>query len=328
MTRQDVWRGNPGFLGNLVFVLILLVLLFPAKGEASDYPAKPIQVVVGTPPGGPADAAARIVAEESSKELKVPIVVMNKAGASGSISAAYVAGAKPDGYTILVGMSMSLSAGFALLPDIQYKLSDFAPVARHVVFPILIAVRADAPWKTLREFVEDAKRNPDKYKSGSDGGGTALPWEAVLQSSNLRVAHAMYKGSAPNIADLLGGHIGISTTVLTPLVPQLEARKVRILASSSKMRDFPEVPTLAESGYPDAPKDFWNGFLAPAGTPEPIVDKLSGTFRKALNNPAIQEKLARIGLSASYQGPAEFREYLQKEYEMYMNFAKKYNIRL
>lgn len=323
-TRQDIRKTS--ILGKLVFVLVLFVPLIPATGQ--DFPARPIQVVVGTPPGGPADAAARLVAEESSKELKVPIVVVNKAGASGSISAAYVAAAKPDGYTILVGMSMSLSAGFALLPDIQYKLSDFAPVARHVVFPILIAVRTDAPWKTLREFVEDAKRSPDKFKSGSDGGGTALPWEAVLQSSSLRVAHAMYKGSAPNIADLLGGHIEISTTVLTPLVPQLEAKKVRILASSSKMPEFPGVPTLAESGYPDAPKDFWNGFLAPAGTPKPIVDKLSGSFMRALNNPAIREKLAKIGLNASYQGPEEFREYLQKEYEMYMSFGKKYKVRL
>lgn len=323
---ENSWWKDATVPGNLFFASILLVLLVPAGGMAADYPAKAIQLVVGTPPGGPADAAARLIAEESSKELKVPVIVANKAGASGSISAAFVAGSKPDGYTILVGMSMSLSAGFALLPDIQYKLSDFAPIARHVVFPIVIAVRADAPWKTLREFIEDAGRNPDKYTSGSDGGGTALPWEAVLKTSNLRVAHTMYKGSAPNITALLGGHVGISATVLTPLLPQLAAKNVRILAASGRMKEFPDVPTLRELGYRDAPEDFWNGFLAPAGTPGPIVEKLSRTFKKVLDDPAMRAKLTTIGLTASYQDPREFGEYLRKEYETYMNFGKKYKI--
>jgi tripartite-type tricarboxylate transporter receptor subunit TctC len=319
------WGSNPGIARGLA--LAVFAFAAPAAAAAPDFPTKPIQIVVGTPPGGPADAAARAVAEESAKELGVPVVVTNKPGASGAVSAASVAGAKPDGYTLLVGMSMSLSAGFALLPNISYKLSDFAPVARHVIFPILIAVRTDAPWSSLKEFIEDARKNPDKYTSGSDGGGTALPWEAVLKTSNLRVAHTMYSGSAPNITALLGGHIGISATVLTPLLPQLEAKKVRLLAASGRMAQYPGVPTLHELGYTDAPQDFWNGFLAPAGTPASVVEKLSATFKRALENPATRDKLTKVGLTASYQNPAEFGGYLQKEYETYMAFAKKYKIR-
>lgn len=301
----------------------LLALLFPATGGALDYPTNPIQIVVGVAAGGPADSAARIISEELTKELKTPVVVLNKPGASGAISTSLVASAKPDGYTILVGMTMSLSAGFPLLPDISYKLSDFAPIARHIIFPLVVAVKSEAPWKSFKEFIEDAKKNP-KYKSGSDGGGTALAWDAILKPLNLDVVHIMYNGAAPNFTALLGGHIDISATVLTPLLPQLEAKKVRLLTSSSKLSRFPDVPTMTELGYPDASRDFWNGFLAPAKTPQPIIEKLSEAIKKAMDNPEVKAKLEKIGVIPSYQGPKEFGKFLQKEYEIFMALGEKY----
>ena len=315
-------RGFSPWVGLSIF-LSSLTLLLPAIGRGFDYPTRPIQIVVGTAAGGPADAAARILSEELTKELKNPVIVFNKPGASGTMATSFVAGAKPDGYTILVGMTMSLSAGFPLIPDISYKLSDFAPIARHIIFPLVVAVRSEAPWKTLKDFIEDAKKNP-KYKSGSDGGGTALAWDAILKPLNIDVVHIMFNGSVPNFTALLGGHIDISATVLTPLLPQLEAKQVRLLASSSKLDKFPDVPTITQLGYPDASRDFWNGFLAPANTPKPIIEKLSETIRKTMNDPAVNAKLVKIGVIPSYQDPNEFGKYLQTEYEIFTALGKKY----
>ncbi len=177
MERKNKW---PGPIGVGIIFFFLAMALGTSAGSQEKFPTRPVNMIVPAAPGGGTDIMARILADATEPFLGQKIVVVNKAGGSGTIGVDAIFQAKPDGYTILVGMSMSLSAGFALLPDIQYKLSDFAPVARHVIFPILIAVRTDAPWKTLGEFVEDAKRNPDKFNSGSDGGGTALPWEAVL----------------------------------------------------------------------------------------------------------------------------------------------------
>jgi len=306
----------------LVF-LTFLVFLFPATGKTLDYPTRPIQVVVGTAAGGPADSTARIISEELTKEFKESVVVLNKPGASGTVATSFVAGAKPDGYTILLGMTMSLSAGFALFPDISYKLSDFAPIARTTIFPLVVAVRPDAPWRSFNDFIEDAKKNP-KYKSGSDGGGTGLAWDSILKPLNLDVVHIMFNGSVPNFTALLGGHIDICATVLTPLLPHLEAKKVLLLASSSKLRDYPDVPTMAELGYPDASRDFWNGFLAPAKTPQPIIEELSKVIRKVMNNPGVNEKLVKIGVIPSYQYYNEFGKYLQKEYEIFVALGKKY----
>ena len=309
--------------GTHLIFFVLWVLLFPAIAGALDFPARPIQIVVGTAAGGPADATARILSEELTKELKESVIVLNKPGASGTLATSFVAGAKPDGYTLLVGMTMSLSAGFSLIPDISYKLSDFAPVARTVIFPLVVAVKSGAPWKDLKDFIEDAKKNP-KYKSGSDGGGTALAWDAIIKPLNLDVVHIMFNGSAPNFTALLGGHIDISATVLTPLLPQLQAKQVQLLAASSRLKDYPDVPTMVELGYPDASRDFWNGILAPAHTPQPVVEKLSEAIRKVMDNPAVTAKLAKVGVIPSYQSCNEFGKYLQTEYKIFTVLGKKY----
>ena len=311
------------FQGSLFAFLGLLALLFPDTGRALDYPTRPIQVVVGTAAGGPADSMARIISEELAKEFKGPVVVLNKPGASGTVATSFVASAKPDGYTLVLGMTMSLSVAFSLVPDVSYKLSDFAPVARTTIFPLVIAVKSDAPWKSFNEFIEDARKNP-KYKSGSDGGGTSLAWDSILKPLNLDVVHITFNGAVPNFTALLGGHIDICATILTPLLPQLEAKKVRLLASSSKLKDYPDVPTMTELGYPDASRDFWNGFLAPVKTPQPIIEKLSDAIRKVMNDPAVNAKLIKIGLVPSYQDHSEFGKYLQKEYEIFTVLGKKY----
>ena len=312
--------------GIFLIVVSFFALLYPSTARALDYPTRPIQFVVGTAPGGPADVMARILADELTKEFKEAVVVQNRPGASGTAAASFVAAAKPDGYTIVVGMTMSHSVGFSLVPDITYKLSDFAAIARTTIFPLVVAVKSEASWKSLNDFIEDARKNP-KYKSGSDGGGTALAWDAVLKPANLDVVHIMFKGAAPNFTALLGGHVDIIATVLTPLLPQLEAKKVRLLACSSKLKDHPDVPTMSELGYPDASRDFWNGFLAPAKTPPPVVEKLSAAIKKAMDDQAVNAQIAKTGVIPSYQDSVEFGKYLQKEYEIFTALAKKYAVK-
>jgi tripartite-type tricarboxylate transporter receptor subunit TctC len=191
---------------------------------------------------------------------------------------------------------------------------------------MVIAVRWVAPWKTFKDFIEEAHKNPGKFKSGSDGGGTSLEWEYILKHLNLQVTHVLYKGASPNFAALLGEHIDISAIASTPILPQLEAKKMRVLACSSRMKEFPDTPTLTELGYPEASRDFWNGFLAPAKTPRAVVEKLSGAFKRALDKPSIQEQMGKIGVNPSFQGPKEFGEFLQREYEIYTKWGQQYKI--
>jgi tripartite-type tricarboxylate transporter receptor subunit TctC len=304
----------------------ILGLIFTGPAAAFDYPNKAIQVVVGYAPGGPASLGARIVSEEVSKEIGVPLVIINKAGGQGSIAATFVAHAKPDGYTLLAGTSANLSAAFALLPDITYKLSDFMPIAQHIVHPLALAVRNDAPWKSLREFVEDARKNPGKYKASSDGGGIALCLEALLQSSNIKVPHMLCKGAAPNLQALLGGETQFSAISLPSLLPQLEAGKVRLLAISGKLKQFPNTPSIAEMGYTDVSRDFWNGFFAPAGTPQPVFEKLSQVFKKTITSSSTVAKLEKAGFIATYRDPKEFNDYLQREYEIWVKLGRQYKI--
>jgi len=327
MNLKTKVRGSKIRFGvKVALASAILGLIFTGSGAAFDYPNRAIQVVLGYAPGGPASLGARLVTEEVSKEIGVPLVIINKAGAQGSIAATFVARVKPDGYTLLAGTSANLSAAFALLPDVTYKISDFMPIAQHIVHPLALAVRSDAPWKSLREFVEDARKNPGKYKASSDGGGIALCLEALLQTANIKVPHMLCKGAAPNLQALLGGETQFSAISLPSLLPQLEAGKVRLLAISGRLKDFSNTPSIEEMGYTDVSRDFWNGFFAPAGTPQPVFEKLSQVFKKVIIDPSMVAKLKKAGFIATYRGPKEFNDYLQREYEIWVKLGKQYKI--
>jgi len=310
----------------LIFMAFFLILLIPDMGRTLDYPTKPIQMVVGFAPGGPTSLAARIIAEEVSKELGVPVVVLNKPGASTTIAATFVATSKPDGYTIGVSTTACLSAAFSLMPDITYKLSDFTPIAQHIIVPLTFSVRKDAPWRTVMDFVEDARKNPGKYKAGSDGGAVSLMMQGLLTSENLKVAHMVCKGGIPNVTALLAKEVDISAVALTSVMPQIEAGNASILASTVRLKEYPNVPTIAESGYTGIAREFWNGFTVPAGTPQPIVDKLVPVFKKVISSPPVVAKIEKLGLIPRYRGPQEFGDFLQKEKEMWDKLGQRYKI--
>jgi tripartite-type tricarboxylate transporter receptor subunit TctC len=307
------------FLGILSFVS-----LFSYSAWGIDYPTKPINLIISATAGGPADLHARILAEAASKELGVPIVCTNKPGPGGALAASYVANEKPDGYTFLVTQSGTMTSNFALFPDLPYKRTSLAPVFRSVLVPCNVAVKSDSRWKTLKDFFDEAKKNPGKLRSGACSANISLIWQGLLKKQGFDITHLMYKGAPDSIRAVLGGHIDCNCDALTPMLPHIEAGKLRLLASISSKRnkDYPDVPTLYELGFRDFSKDLWNAFFAPPGIPQPIMDKFVQAFQKVISRPDVQVQLDKVGVPASFIGPKEFGKLIDEEYEFYMGLAK------
>jgi tripartite-type tricarboxylate transporter receptor subunit TctC len=315
------------FRNNLVIlwgVIFSLHFLFFSSSWSLDYPTKPINLVVSVTAGGPSDLHARILGEAVSKELGVPIVVINKPGVGGGLGASFVANAKPDGYTFLVTQGGTVTSNFALFPNLPYKRTDFLPIFRSVIIPICVSVRADSRWKTLKDLFDEAKKNPGKFRSGSGGTNTNLMWEGLLKHEGIDITCLMYKGAAESPVAILGGHIDCNCDPLTPMIPFVEAGKLRLLAfmNVKRNKNYPDVPTLYELGYPNFSKDLWNGFFAPAGLPQPIMDKVVPVFEKVLSRPDIQARLERVGVFAGFMGPKEFANLIAEEYEFMTELAR------
>jgi len=299
-------------------------LLFCSFVWGLDYPNKTINLVVSATPGGPSDLHARILGEVASKELGVPIVIINKPGPGGAMGAAFVANEKPDGYTYLVTQSGTMTSNFALFPNLTYKRTDLVPVFRSIIVPAGAAVKVDSLWKTFQDFIDAAKKNPGKLRSGINSANISLLWEGLLKQAGLDVTCLTYKGAADSLLALLGGHVDISMDSVTPMVPHLEAGKIRLVATigAARNKHYPNVPTLSEFGYKTFSRDMWNGFYAPAGLPEPIMDKFAQAFKKALSLPSVQPQLERAGVFAGYMEPKEFAHFVEEEYKLYMDLAK------
>lgn len=277
---------------RLVAAFVVALALPAAAQEA--WPAKPITLVVPFPPGGVADIVARPVAEAMGRHLNVPVVVENKAGAGGGIGMAHAARAKPDGYTLLLALS-----SISILPEADkvtgrasmYQLNQLVPIARFTADPTVLAVRADSPWRTLSEFVADARKRPGAISYGSSGnyGTMHMPMEMFAASASIKLLHVPYTGAGPAVVALLGGNVEALSTGPSTVIQHVKAGKVRVLAEwgDKRLAAWPEIPTLTESGYP---VQFfqWTGLFAPAGTPEPVLTKL----REAAKATAADAKFA------------------------------------
>ena len=279
------------------------------------WPDKPITLVVPFPPGGVADTVARPVAEALARELKQSVVVENKAGAGGATGNAVVARAAPDGYTLL----MSLSS-ISILPEADvilarkpaYTLAQLTPIARFTADPVVLVVRAESPWKTLAEFVADARKKPGAYNYGSSGnyGTMHVPMEMLKASASFHLTHIPYTGAGPAVLALLGGTVDAVASGPSTVAQQIKAGKLRALAhwGDKPLASLPEVPSLKQLGYATQFAQ-WSALFAPAGTPEPILQKLRAAARKAAADPQVVAVITKAGSPIEYLDAPEFQTY-------------------
>jgi tripartite-type tricarboxylate transporter receptor subunit TctC len=280
----------------------LALASFAHAANAQDFPSKPITWVVGFPPGGVSDQGARYMARQFAEKLGQPVVVENKPGAGGIIAAEHVAAAKPDGYTIMYGASGPLASFVSLYKKLSYDpIKSFTLIQGYVQSPLLLAVPANSPFKTLRDLVEFGKQNPGKLNFGSVGSGSGAHLAAELLGFNagISMTHVPYKGSAQAITEMLGGNLDLIFDYSIVLKPQIDAGKLRALAvtAPSRLVSHPGVPTTAELGYPGVQLTAWATIVGPAGIPQPVVDLMAKAFNETLKDPAVVKFHNDLGMT-------------------------------
>lgn len=295
----------------------------------SSYPSKPISMVVPFPPGGLADTVARPVADAMGRELGQPVVVENRAGAGGGIGTGWVAKAPADGYTLLMALS-----SFTVLPEADhilgrspmYAMAALKPIARFTADPTVLAVRADAPWKTVRDFIEDAKKHPGAITYGSSGnyGTMHVPMEILAQDAGVKLTHVPFTGAGPAVVALLGGQIQAVSSGPATVLQHVKAGKLRVLAhwGNVKLETLPDVPSLKDSGF-HAEYAQWSGLFVPAATPDAVVQKLRAAARTAANDTRVRDVILGAGSPIQYQDTPEFSTYVQQDAKKMAEVVKK-----
>jgi tripartite-type tricarboxylate transporter receptor subunit TctC len=293
--------------------LIAALLLAPMVALAQSWPQKPIKVIVPFPPGGVTDAIARITAEWLTQRLGQPVVPDNRPGASGAIAAELVARAEPDGYTLFSAASPQL----AVVPHVQKinydPIRDFAPISIVGTNAFALGCNGEkTPAKSLAEFVDYVKARPGQLNYGSPGSGSIghLTMALFLARAGLKMEAVLYKGGGPVMTDLVGGHLNCYFGNFNELLPHAGGGKIRILATSGekRARQLPDVPTVAEQGYPGFHTETWNGYVAPAGTPREIVERIAREIAAGCKDPAFVARLDKIGVDPVCGSPAEFAQ--------------------
>ena len=300
-----------------------------ACGQA--YPMKPIRIVIGFPPGGGIDIVARLLAPKLSESLGQQIVVDNRPGANGIIGTELVAKAPPDGYTIFLGTTGNLSVNPALYPSLPFNMErDFAPVTQTSSVPFLVYVHPSLPAKTLRELIAIAKANPGRmnYYSSGNGGLPHLCGELLNSLAGVKTVHVPYKGSAPGMTDLIGGHVQFGFDAAAIGLPHVKAGKLRAIATTgtTRLSFLPDVP-LASGSLRGFEVVNWYGMVLPAGTPREIITRLHGEVVKAMNIPDIREKLIAQGTDPVGSTPEEFAAFMKSETLKWGRVIKTANIR-
>jgi len=308
---------------------VAMLVAFGLAGPvgAQDYPARTIKLVVPFGPGGPTDVAARLVTQIVQTDLGATIVVENRPGAGGATGSKSVANAEPDGYTLLVGTSATLAVVPALMKNPGYDpVKSFAPVAKVADSTTVMIVPANFPADSVQAFVAYAKAHPGElsYASAGAGNQTQLVAELLKAKAGITAIHVPYKSGAEMVTAVLGEQVQLSFPDISILLPLIREHKVKALAVTSARRhpQLPDVPTLAESGYPDFAITFWSGVVAPAGTPAAIVAKLNAAIDKGLRSREIQDKLAAIGSQTAPGSPQDFASFIASETVKWREIAK------
>ena len=311
----------------LRYVVAVFALAVAVGAQAQPFPNRVVRIVVPFPPGGSTDLLARKLAEKLQGSMGQPVIVENKPGAGGAVGSEFVAKAPPDGYTVMMGVTGSHGISVSLNPKLPYHpLKDFAPISMVVSAPLVIVVGPSFPANTLAEYVAYAKSKPEQVTHSSPGNGTSmhLTGEMFNLAAGLRLVHVPYKGSAGAVNDLIGGQVQSMFGDFLVVLPQVKAGRIRALAVTSARRHplLPDVPTVAESGYPGFEALSWQGLFAPAGTPADVVARLNAETVKALSSEDFREAFAKQGFLVAGSTPQEFRAFIEAEIPKWARIIK------
>jgi tripartite-type tricarboxylate transporter receptor subunit TctC len=309
--------------------ITLLVGLHALALAQPNWPDKPITMIVPFPPGGVADTVARPVAEALARELKQTVIVDNKVGAGGALGMGAAARAPADGYTLLLTLS-----SISILPEADqilgrkpaFTLKQFTPIARFTADPVVLVVRADAPWKTLAEFVADAKKKPGTYNYGSSGnyGTMHVPMEQLKAAAGFRMVHIPYTGAGPAVLALLAGQVDAIASGPSTVAQQIKGGKLRALAhwGDKPLSALPEVPSLKQSGYATSFAQ-WSALMVPAGTPDDIVTKLRAAAKRAAADANVVAIINKAGSPIEYLDAPEFQSYWDADAKLMVDAVRK-----
>jgi len=312
---------------RLRLILPLLALAALVAGEPiqpaaaqEPYPSRPISLVVPFPPGGVADLTARPVAAAMEKALRQPVGVVNKTGAAGAVGMQFVATSKPDGYTLLLALS-----SISIIPEADklfgrppaFTVDQFAPVALISADPTILAVRTESPWKTAKQFIEDAKKRPNQISYSSSGiyGTLHMAMELLSHGAGIKLRHVPYAGAGPALTALLGGHVDALASGPSVVLPQIKAGKLRALAGwgDKRVASLPDVPTFKELGYPEAEFYIWAGLFAPKGTPEPALRTLREAARAGVADPDFKSAMDKLDTPIAFKQGEEFQKFFEAD---------------
>lgn len=307
-------------------------LIAQITASHAEYPDRPIRLLLPFPAGGAVDIVTRVMAAKMSEDLGKTFIIENKSGAGGIVATDAVAKSTPDGYTLLI-TTPNHTINAALQPTLPYDTEkDLLPVSVMAEVPEVLVSNPAAPFKTFAEFVAYAKQNPGKLDYASAGIGTLphLSMELLLQKVGIKVTHIPYRGAAPAMTDLLGNVVQIKLDTYATSNPQVEAGKLNMIAIASNHRSklMPNTPTIAELGLPGYEGILWIGMMAPAGTPQAIIDKLAAASAKAARDPGVVERLTRDGVDLVGGTPAEMKALIARELPQWRDLAKAANIKL
>ena len=318
-------------LGGLVAVMLSAQVTSVAQ-TASSFPNQPIRMVVPYPPGGPTDITARVVAAEMSKTIGQNIVIDNRPGASGMIGSEMVTKSTPDGYTLLANASIHV-INPSVYPDMRFDaIKDFVPITQLAQVPLVLVVPVNSPIKSVKDLVEYAKANPGKVNFGSAGSASAqhLAGESFKIAAGIQMQHIPYKGSAPALTDLAGGQLQLMFDSMPSATPMINSGKLRAIAvtTTTRAKARPDLPTIAESGFPGFDISTWYAYWAPKGTPADVVEKLAASAAQALKNPEVIAKYEAMGAEPVGSTPAQFAAYVESEAKKWSDIVKKSGAKL
>ena len=312
-------------------LLFSVFLSMASTAQGQNFPERPIRIIVPFAPGGGTDISARMIAGPMQAGLGQPVIVENRAGASGSIGTDAVAKATPDGYTLTMGSggTMTINHQMAVVPYEPAK--DFIPVGMVATNVLALVTTPSFPVKTVQELIAVLKAKPGGYNYSSPGTGTPhqLTMELFVAQTGTKITHIAYKGSGPSISDLVGGQVQLAFETISPVMPHIKSGKLNVIATSGLRRspELPDVPTIAESGLPGFESFSWYGLLAPAGTPKLVVDRLNRELQKALQIEEIRQRLTSMGAAPAPGTSEQMGEHIKAETAKWGKVIKALNLK-